>query len=383
MNKGRRGLYFLAAAGLLSLGVGGGTFATFNAQTTNPNNTFSTGSLTLTDNASSTTCFSYSDSGSTTNLNTSGTSCGAAISLNNTNQTGSTDATGIVTLTNGGTIDPTTFEIQPPSATDCVDSYGSTNTVASVTLTSSSSSVTTTSSVSGITTGEGVSGTGIPTGTTVSSITPGTPNTIVLSKAATASATETLDFSIGTVNLDTSGTTLCGQVDLFAEEISHTTGAGSATVGLSCAYGSCPTFETLASTTSGASLTLNVGFPQTLSNGDTLELVTAAGVTQEVTVSGSVAANATTIPLTGTPAPAVASGSAVVDLNQIPAGGTSLTNFDTGSPTALTLSSVAGWTGPLPSADTRMFLVGVNLASAAGNSLQDLSSKFGISWYVQ
>lgn len=395
MNKGRRGLYFLAAAGLLSLGVGGGTFATFNAETTNPGNTFSTGSLTLTDNAAATTCFSYSDNGSSTNTNTNGTSCGAAITLNNTNQTGASIATGTVTITNGGSISPTTFQVEGPPANppttlasqDCTDSYGSTNQVTNATIAASSATVTM-ASTSGLVANEGVSGTGIPLGDTILSVDSSTQ--ITLATAATASSsTETLDFSIGQVNIDTSSKTLCDTAGLFAEEVSQTTAGNTVTTNLACAFGTCPNYATLGTAVTSGSTSLalaGTGLAGTINSGDTIELIATTGATATSTTVtvGTGTITATAIPITAGPASGTwGIGTAVLDLNQVPASAAkTLSTFDTGGAISPTLASANWGAAALPSGDSRTYSVGVYLPSSAGNSLQDLSAKFGISWYA-
>jgi hypothetical protein len=68
-------------------------------------------------------------------------------------------------------------------------------TIASVTTVSGSASVTTSTAVTGIQPGMLVYGTGIPNNTYVYSITAGSPNTIVLTQAATAAGTVTLSFN--------------------------------------------------------------------------------------------------------------------------------------------------------------------------------------------
>ena len=67
--KRRRIWYGLLGVGLLALATGGGTFASFSAETDNPNNTFATGSLLLSNQVQSgTVCFSYNGS---SNVNSS------------------------------------------------------------------------------------------------------------------------------------------------------------------------------------------------------------------------------------------------------------------------------------------------------------------------
>ena len=59
-RRSRRFWYTLLGVGVLALAAGGGTFASFSAETDNPNNTFATGSLLLSNQVQSgTVCFSY------------------------------------------------------------------------------------------------------------------------------------------------------------------------------------------------------------------------------------------------------------------------------------------------------------------------------------
>ncbi|MHB1989073.1 MAG: SipW-dependent-type signal peptide-containing protein [Acidimicrobiales bacterium] len=203
MKKNRPWLYLLLAAGLLALGAGGGTFATFNAVTTNPGNTFATGSLYLSDGANATTCFSYNG---TNNQNPTG--CAAVLTASNV-YPGETAASGTVTVANQGTINGSSLYLSAASA--CADSDVAV-TVPSVSLTSGSA----TASITGNFTTDGVSGnmsvtdstTGanIPGGTTVLSV---SGSTVTLSANAAATATDTLVFTSQT---STAGNPLCGAV---------------------------------------------------------------------------------------------------------------------------------------------------------------------------
>lgn len=96
MKKSRRWLYLVLVGGLIALGAGGGTFATFNAQITNKTNIFSTGSLTLKETPG--TCKSTSVAGN------SGT-CSGLLTVNTSPYAVSTSvAFDSVTLTNTGTL---------------------------------------------------------------------------------------------------------------------------------------------------------------------------------------------------------------------------------------------------------------------------------------
>jgi len=108
-------LKLLIVAGILAvIGGGAGTFATFNAETTNAGNTFATGTLFLHNTNGSTTCTSEANSG---NLNTTG-STGCAVLFTVTNPTGTSHAD--IALKNAGTIDASSLSFDIPSA--CADS---------------------------------------------------------------------------------------------------------------------------------------------------------------------------------------------------------------------------------------------------------------------
>lgn len=116
--KHRRSLYVLLSAGLLALAAGGGTFASFTAETDNPGNTFATGSLLMSNLPSAgTVCFSVNgvdnaNPGCSTLVNVTGEEPGQ----------GGTIVTASVTLGDTGTIDAGTFTLLPPASNDCTSS---------------------------------------------------------------------------------------------------------------------------------------------------------------------------------------------------------------------------------------------------------------------
>jgi predicted ribosomally synthesized peptide with SipW-like signal peptide len=108
MKNRRRGLYLLLAAGLLGLGAGGGTFASFNAATTNPGNTFSTGSLLL-QNTGPNSVVCNSSSGANNSISSG---CDFFSAGGSTNAPGSGSfTTETFTLKNTGTINASTFNL--------------------------------------------------------------------------------------------------------------------------------------------------------------------------------------------------------------------------------------------------------------------------------
>src|SRR3954454_3489041 len=79
-------LMLLMVIGLVSIAAGGGgTFASFSAETTNAGNYFATGTLILNDKGSTNTCTSATGTGTqgnSSNLNTVGTDCDTLFTVN-------------------------------------------------------------------------------------------------------------------------------------------------------------------------------------------------------------------------------------------------------------------------------------------------------------
>lgn len=106
MKKSRRWLYLVLCAGLIALGAGGGTFASFNATTTNKTNTFSTGSLTLTDSSCK----------STSSASNSAT-CSGIVTVSSHVFAPNSAIFGTVTIKNGGTLTAFTFKVKGDGCT--------------------------------------------------------------------------------------------------------------------------------------------------------------------------------------------------------------------------------------------------------------------------
>lgn len=255
MNKNRRWLFLLLAAGLIALGAGGGTFATFNAQTTNPGNSFATGSLYLSDQANSgTACFSFTGSN---NQNTgSNSGCGTVIDVTG-EQPGSTpdttDATGTVTLSNVGTLAGTLTT----DVSSCVDHVPTETTTGNVTATSNT--ISGIASMTGITVGMTVTDGTHPSYLTNAYVTSVGSSSVTISSAASGTATgDSLTFQSSSTG------SLCSALDAFVA------------VGTVCYYGNCPTGDTGSS--SDASLSGLTG------NIFSTPLALSAGASKTVTI---------------------------------------------------------------------------------------------------
>jgi predicted ribosomally synthesized peptide with SipW-like signal peptide len=115
-------LMLLGVIGLVAIASGGGTFASFSAEVTNPGNTFASGTLFLHNTSGATTCTSESNS---LNVNPgtgapNGNSC--AILFNNINLQNGTDATADLALNNAGTINATDVKWDVPTCTVATNS---------------------------------------------------------------------------------------------------------------------------------------------------------------------------------------------------------------------------------------------------------------------
>jgi predicted ribosomally synthesized peptide with SipW-like signal peptide len=111
-TKTKRYLVLLAAVGLVAAALGGtGTFASFNAETTNTGNYFATGTLLLHNNGGTTTCTSEADSNNTNNLSTNG--CDVLFKVAPLNDSAAHWAH--LTLSNAGSIDATDIKFDAPT----------------------------------------------------------------------------------------------------------------------------------------------------------------------------------------------------------------------------------------------------------------------------
>lgn len=260
MKKNRRWLYIVLAGGLIALGAGGGTFASFNAQTTNPGNSFTTGNLYLSDNASATTCFSYNG---TNNQNPSG--CAAILTA--TNERPGQTPTGQVNLTNTGTLSAGAISVAAPTTglTTCQDVNAPS---AYATFANSSTAVTltyglpTAPAVGSIVTDLTTPG-NIASGTTVSSV---SGNSVTLSQgSAGASAASPGDELVFTATAANATPALCNDLEPYIEE---TTPVAECLYPVEAA-GTCTPSGSDSLTNMLSTLATPVSFTQTISPGST------------------------------------------------------------------------------------------------------------------
>jgi predicted ribosomally synthesized peptide with SipW-like signal peptide len=116
MKNSKTYLKLLIVVGLVAV-VGGsaGTFASFNAETTNAGNTFATGTLVLQNDVASSSCLSTG--GGNTDTNTNSTNCGKVFDVD-VQQPGDKSEVDL-TLTNAGSLAASSLSVQ---AGTCVDS---------------------------------------------------------------------------------------------------------------------------------------------------------------------------------------------------------------------------------------------------------------------
>ena len=115
----KKPLIVVMAVGLAAAGAGAGAFASFSAETTNSNNVFATGTLTLSDTVGSgTTCFSYNGTNNSATCGASDQQLVGSTTLNKPGQSQYAD----VTLTGAGSIDASDLKIYGQAA--CTDGNG-------------------------------------------------------------------------------------------------------------------------------------------------------------------------------------------------------------------------------------------------------------------
>jgi hypothetical protein len=416
---------------------GGGTWASFSAETSNNGSTIASGTLTMTDTVNGntgTTCLS-ANGASQNNINPL---CDKLFTLTNIapgvfggtakiaiQNTGSIDASklsfwassvnatlGVAGLVNGASISSipvASLEGNVANGDQLVVNYGShTQTFTAVGATAGSATATTI----GITPATVVNFT-YPAGTPVTDISSnsGTSNTDCFDAKTTVG---TGGSSFGTqLNFNPTATNpLCGALVMSVQEQTGGLnycwlGKGSGTSPQASA-GACvaPVSVTLttALTTGGSGPTaLAVGaLNGNVTAGDSV-LVTSGTHTQTFVASATAYYGATSISITQTPANfAYPIGSSVVDSTSLTAlnsniGTTTVTGFDTANNTSgkifmppLTANGTSDATATvqLPhfgGTDTRTFYVSIFLPNPTGsvqNQLQGLSSTFGITWHL-
>lgn len=119
MNRTKKIALSMAVIALLAAFIGSGTFASFNASTTNASNSFSSGSLVLSNTANSgKACLSTGGGSTDTNANEG---CDAIVNLADLNKPGQTNS-GTLVLKNVGEIDATSLNVSAPGFCKVSDS---------------------------------------------------------------------------------------------------------------------------------------------------------------------------------------------------------------------------------------------------------------------
>jgi predicted ribosomally synthesized peptide with SipW-like signal peptide len=135
-TKTKRYLVLLAAVGLVAAALGGtGTFASFNAETTNSGNTFATGTLLLHDFGNTQTCTSEANSGNLNNVSPTG--CDTLITVPAAAPGGFSTAN--LTLTNAGSLNASDIKFDTGGA--CVDGVPTIATLSTASAAGSVSSI--------------------------------------------------------------------------------------------------------------------------------------------------------------------------------------------------------------------------------------------------
>jgi hypothetical protein len=240
ITKTKRYLVVLAAIGLVSVAIGGaGTFASFNAETTNAGNYFAAGTLLLHNTANGTTCTSESDT--TNNFQTSG--CSVLFSL-----APITDSTAVqwasLTLTNAGTVNAK--DIRFDAGNGCTTTASTFNATALTTAITKGATVTELDlgNLTGtikkgdtivLSDGAGVSQAFVAD----ANVTAAGADTVVAVQHVTAAYSFTLAATAGTFTSFTGSGDLCAALQIVILETgSGFTGASdTGGTGTSCAYG--------------------------------------------------------------------------------------------------------------------------------------------------
>lgn len=199
----KRWLLVALVLGLIAFSGTGGTFASFNAITTNAGNALSTGTLTLSDTVTSgTVCLSSGGpvGSATTNHNSACTSVLTVTNLSPGSWSMSTQ-TANVTVEDTGSLNAGTFNLGAPTGASCSSAkttrapYIAVSGV-SFTAGSTKGSVTAGGKLAKVQVGMPVLAAGIPSGTTVTAV--GSETVTMSQKAATSEAAENVDFGWST-----------------------------------------------------------------------------------------------------------------------------------------------------------------------------------------
>lgn len=252
----KRWLLVVLVLGLAAFSGTGGTFASFNAITTNSGNSISTGTLTLSDTVTSgTVCLSSGGTvgSAATNDNSS---CTSVLTVTNLAPGAWNMSTQIasVTVEDTGSLDAGTFTLGAPAGAAC----SSTKTtrapyvaVTGVSLTSGSTtaSVTSSTALAKVQVGMPVLGAGVPSGTTVTAV--GTTTVTMSQKASASESSERVDFGWSTTLSNV-------QFSANSSRVTRTGGFPGVWVGMTVtATGTPVPASTVVTALSGTSLTIS------------------------------------------------------------------------------------------------------------------------------
>ena len=411
------------AAGVIAYVGGGGTFASFTAETSNSGNSTSSGTLTMSNTVDSGTACLSSAATTQDNVNAA---CAAALTLSNL-APGVFGGTAQIAVENTGSIDGSKLWLwAPPTSTTLSSALTSGSSISSLPVTALTRAIVAgqsvvvesspNSQVFTASSGAAVGDVSIPvTSQTVNAAYPSGSSVNAAdcrdsktTTGATAGATSGTDLNFN----PTAGNPFCDAALLYVQEITGTVDGspGSANYcwfGKDYADGSgmcvAPISVTLRSalSTGGAITSLPVvALNGNVRSGDTI-VVTSGTHQQQFTASANAYVGAETISVgSATPTFAYPTSSTVVDTTAqgLLNGDSAHTIFDfdtlhNGTVGPVELKPVTGngavqSSGPtveLGAGGTRTFLVGVYLPSPATvnqNQLQGLASTFGLTWHV-
>lgn len=425
MNALKQFLLGLMLLGAVTYFGGGGTWASFSAETSNAGESIASGTLTMNDTASATACYSASGLAQN-NVNPA---CAAAISLTNT-APGVLGGQGQISILNSGSIDASKLFLWA-SSTNSVLSGGLTSGVAVTSLPVAALEGAVSNGDSIVVSFGSHSQTFVANGPTTGGATaivvtsqlanfsyPATNTSVTdTSSNATASNANCFDkLTTGGTNVATKGDSLnfnpitgnpfCGTALIYVQET--TSGLNYCWVGKGsspeAASGLCsaPIAVTLTSalTTGGPISSLPVSaLNGNVSVGDTITLTSGTHTQNFIAATSSETFGATSIAVTPlTPTFAFPIGTTVINATSSGALNSdttdTITNFDTahGTTGKIQLYPVTGngvvdtnASTQLIHANARTFLVGLYFPAPAGqnqNQLQGLSSTFGITWHM-
>jgi hypothetical protein len=220
-------LMLLTVVGLVSIAAGGsGTFASFDAETTNANNVIQTGTLFLHDNGGTTTC--TSETAANNHLNAGCDTLFQNVTLNPGNGTPTTIAH--LTLTNAGSIDASDIKFND-NGTACSNGTPTLMTIGAAGGTSGSTTLTVSGLGQALVVGTPISIAGDATAYKVNAAAASGATSVTITPALT----QTDNNAVVTLNTTGIGaaTTLCGQLLFNVVEMTDNTFSAAS----SCAFG--------------------------------------------------------------------------------------------------------------------------------------------------